>query len=86
MILLNKPNTPLIKNQNIWILKFPPYLFFLIAPYLTKFDINNQYNEFLNIFKISNYINGFVKEKFSRNLKIGISKSIILIDIYGSNS
>lgn len=37
MILLNKPNTPLIKNQNIWILKFPPYLFFLIAPYLTKF-------------------------------------------------
>lgn len=86
MILLNKPNTPLIKNQNIWILKFPPYLFFLIAPYLTKFDMNNQYNEFLNIFKISNYINGFVKEKFSRNLKIGISKSIILIDIYGSNS
>ena len=86
MILFNKPNTPLIKNQNIWILKFPPYLFFLIAPYLTKFDMNNQYNEFLNIFKISNYINGFVKEKFSRNLKIGISKSIILIDIYGSNS
>lgn len=86
MILLNKQNTPLIKNQNIWILKFPPYLFFLIAPYLTKFDMNNQYNEFLNIFKISNYINGFVKEKFSRNLKIGISKSIILIDIYGSNS
>ena len=86
MILLNKPNTPLIKNQNIWILKFPPYLFFLIAPYLTKFDMNNQYDEFLNIFKISNYINGFVKEKFSRNLKVGISKSIILIDIYGSNS
>ena len=52
MILLNKPNTPLIKNQNFWVLTFPPYLFFLIAPYLTKFDINNQYNEFLNIFKI----------------------------------
>ena len=86
MILLNKPNTPLIKNQNIWILKFPPYLFFLIAPYLTKFDINNQYDEFLNIFKISNYINGFVKEKFSRNLKVGISKSIILVDVYGINS
>ena len=86
MILLNKPNTPLIKNQNIWILKFPPYLFFLIAPYLTKFDITNQYNNFLKIFKISNYINGFVKEKFSRNLKKGISKSIILIDVYGSNS
>lgn len=86
MILLNKPNTPLIKNQNIWILKFPPYIFFLIAPYLTKFDINNQYNSFLKIFKISNYINGFVKEKFSRNLKKGISKSIILIDVYKCNS
>lgn len=86
MILLNKPNTPLIKNQNIWILKFPPYLFFLVASYLTKFDINNQYDAFLKIFKISNYINGFVKEKFSRNLKNGISKSIILVDIYGNNS
>lgn len=86
MILLNKANTPLIKNQNIWILKFPPYLFFLIASYLNKFDINHQYDTFLEIFKISNYINGFVKEKFSRNLKNGISKSIILIDLYGRNS
>ena len=86
MILLNKLNTPLIKNQNIWILKFPPYLFFLIAPYLTKFDINNQFKNFLKIFKISNYTDGFVREKFSRNLKRGISKSIILVDVYGSNS
>lgn len=86
MILLNKPNTPLIKNQNIWILKFPPYLFFLIAPYLTKFDIDNQYTSFLEIFKISNYTNGLLKEKYSKNLKTGISKSIILIDNYGNSS
>ena len=86
MILLNKPNTPLIKNQNIWILKFPPYLFFLIASYLTKFDINNQYDAFLKIFKISNYIDKSDNENFSRNLKNGISKSIILIDICRNNS
>lgn len=86
MLLLNKPNNPLIKNQNIWILKSPQYLFFLIAPYLTKYDINNLYNSFLKVFKISKYNDSLLKENYSMNLKKGISKSIILIDLYGNKS
>ena len=86
MILLNKPNTPLIKNKNIWILKSPQHLFFLIAPYVTKFDIDNQYNTFLRLFKISNYDDDLLNENYSKNIKEGISKSIILIDINKNNT
>ena len=84
MILLNKSNTPLIKNQNIWILKFPQYLFFLIASYITKFDINKQYDTVLKIFKNSNYYDENDKEKYSRKIKKGILKSIIWFDIHKS--
>lgn len=83
MVLLNKKDTPLIKNDNKWILKSPKEIFFIIAPYLTIYDIENIKESYLKIFKVSKYGDKILDMNYSINLKRGIAKSLIIITLFG---
>lgn len=87
LILSNKIESPIIKNNEFWHLKSPKEVFFFVGKHITSYDLDKFRKIILKIFK-KNPLGSIKDRKFnkcSKELKRGLLKSLILISVYGKN-
>lgn len=89
--LLLEPDSPLVKIKSKWFLKSPKDLLYLISRVIDERDLNKFKSLILNIFQIPQDFKLGDEDfranknlfKYSRNIKIGMLKSLVLLSVYG---
>lgn len=87
--LLNEIDSPIIKIENVWILKSPKDLLYLSSRYVADSDLEKFKNAILNVFNSSKeHTSSSIArglENYSDFILRGILKSLILLSVYGDD-